>query len=212
MTTKPKPNIAKIKKVITDYFDDEIIGSTNIVHDPIPYGTLITSISSTFLNGFLNYVEPISVFVLDRYSPSNKILTDKDFNVYNKYGGFTEWHKFEGTKQELINSIVSGKKGMFHTKISCFSDDIILLAQIPINEPDGKGRYIFFWFDSDVSDCTVGKFETTNSKEDVAQSVINWLNRAKQENLHKTVQPGCDSGIINYTELPVSWLQGWLSF
>lgn len=35
---------------------------------------------------------------------------------------------------------------------------------------------------------------------------------SKDKNKGKTVEEGIDNGIINYTELPISFLQGWLKF
>lgn len=199
------------KKTIWDYFDDNIDYPNEVVHNPIPYGTVWCYISSTFLNGIINYVKPISCFVLDRYTADDENVSDRNFTVCNK-GEFGKCHKWEGTKKELIKAITTGEKEMYHTDMNCFGDDIALLAEIETNEEDGKGRYMFFWFDCDVSDCCIGKFETTDTKEEVVQSMINWLDESKEENKGKTVEEGYDNGIVNYSELPISFLKGWLKF
>jgi hypothetical protein len=141
----------------------------------------------------INYVKPINCFVLDRYTPNDENVGD-------------------GTKKELINAIISGKKEMYHTNMKCFNDDIILLAEIENDQNDYKGRYIFFWFDYDVSDCCIGKFETNDTKEEVIQAMKNWLDESIEENKDKIVEENCDNGIINYTELPISFLRGWVKF
>ncbi len=199
------------KKTIWDYFEDNIDYPSEVAHKPLPYGTVWCYISSTFLNGIINYVKPISCFVLDRYTADDENIGDGNFTVCNK-GEFGKWHKWAGTKKELITAITSGEKEMYHTDMNCFGDDIALLAEIETNEEDGKGRYMFFWFDCDVSDCCIGKFETTDTKEDVIQSMKNWLDETKEENKGKIVEEGYDNGIVNYSELPISFLKGWLKF
>ena len=199
------------KKTIWDYFDDNIDYPNEVAHNPLPYGTVWCYISSTFLNGIINYVKPISCFVLDRYTADDENVGDRNFTLCNK-GEFGKWHKWEGTKKELIKAITTGEKEMYHTNMNCFGDDIALLAEIETNEEDGKGRYMFFWFDCDVSDCCIGKFETTDTKEEVIQSMRNWLDESKEENEGKIVEEGYDNGIVNYTELPISFLKGWLKF
>lgn len=164
----------KKNKTIWDYFEDNIEYPSEVVHNPLPYGTVWSYISSTFLNGFVNYVKPISCFVLDRYTADDEEIGDRNLTVCNK-GEFGKWHKWNGTKRELITAICSGDKEMCHTDMSCFGDDITILAEVETDIEDGKGRYMFFWFDNDVSDCSIGKFKTDDSKEQVVQSMKNWL-------------------------------------
>lgn len=195
-----------MKKIeIWDYFNEKIDYPSDVALNPIPYGTVWSYISSTFLNGFVNYVKPIACFVLDRYAEDGELIGDRNFTVCNA-GEFGKWHKWEGTKKQLIDAIKNGSKAMAHTKLDCFGDDIILLTEI---EPD---KYMFFWFDMDVSDCSIGRFETTDPKETVISSVVNWLEREKTDNNGKTVTNGFDNGIVNYHGLPISFLEGWVSF
>ena len=70
-----------MKKQIWDYFHSTVDYPKNKVHFPIPYGTMWAYISSTYLNGFINYVRPISVFVLDRYTPKDEDITDRKNNL-----------------------------------------------------------------------------------------------------------------------------------
>ena len=197
-------------KKIWDYFDENIEYPKEIAHNPIPYGTVWCYISSTFLNGMINYVKPINCFVLDRYTAPDENVGDRNFTVCNK-GEFGKWHKWNGSKKELIDVIVSGEKEMYHTKLDCFGDDIIILAKIE-TENDDTDKYIFFWFDMDCSDCSVGKFETDDLESDVIQSVVNWLEECKTENVGKIVEVNMDNGIVNYHQLPLSFIKGWVSF
>ena len=184
-------------KTIWNYFDENIDYPKEVAHDPIPYGTVWCYISSTFLNGFINYVEPIKCYLIDRYTSDNKKVDDNH------------------TKGELKEKILSGENETFHTKLNCFRDDIIILAEIETNNYDSNNKlnkFMFFYFDEDVSDCCIGRFETNDSKEEVIQSIINWLEREKLNNNGRIINENTESGIINYTELPPSFLQGWIKF
>jgi len=201
----------KKKKTIWDYFDNNIDYPQNVAHNTLPYGTVWCYISSTFLNGMVNYVKPVSCFVLDRYTADDEYIGDKNFTVRNK-GGFGKWHKWEGTKKGLIEAIKIGEKEMYHTNMNCFGDDIVLLTEIEIYKEDNIGRYMFFYFDCDVSDCCIGKFETNDIKEEVIKSIKIWLNQNKEENKGRIIESNMDNGIIDYTELPLSFLKGWIKF
>src|SRR6266545_2290727 len=150
------------KKEIWSYFTETVEFPREVAHNPLPYGTVWVYISSTFLNGFINYVQPISCFVVDRYTPPDQALENK---------------KFRMSKKNAIESIISGKENFSHTDLHCLEDDIILLAEIEVNEKDVLNKFMFFWFDCDVSDCCIGKFETADTKEQVIESVKNWLEK-----------------------------------
>lgn len=197
------------KKTIWDYFEDNIEYPKEIAHNPIPYGAVWTYASSSFLDGFINYVRPISCHLIDRYTPDDENIGGRNISYRNK--NEMKWLKFDGTKKELKNKVISGEIQMCHTQLSCFGDDIIILSEIE-TENNESGKYMFFWFDMDCSDCSIGKFETTDTKEQVIQSVVNWLEGCKLQNENKAVEEYLDNGIVNYTELPLSFLRGWLRF
>ncbi|MCK9416139.1 hypothetical protein M0Q97_05725 [Candidatus Dojkabacteria bacterium] len=198
-----------MKKIIWDYFNDEIQYPKEIVHNPIPYGTVWTYVSSTFLNGFINYVNPIACFVIDRYTADDVEI--ENVILCNKGDILCNWYDWKGSKKELTDAIVSGEKKMHHTNLGCFDDDIIILAKIETENND-TNKYIFFWFDMDVSDCSIGKFETNDIESDVIQSVINWLDKCKLENMGNNIEEYIDNGIINYHQLPLEFIKGWVSF
>lgn len=183
-------------KTIWDYFEDNIDYPNNIMENPIPYNICWSYVSSTFLNGFINYVEPIKVFVIDRYSSNKEEVTCE---------------QFKGTKRELKDKIISGDIKPFHTDLGCFNDDIMILAEFE-HEKDELNHFIYFWFDCDVSDCVIGKFKTEDTKEQVIQSLVNFLEQRKEENKDFEIEEHMDNGILNYTELPLSFLNGWLKF
>lgn len=97
-----------MKKQIWDYFHSTVDYPKNKVHFPIPYGTMWAYISSTYLNGFINYVRPISVFVLDRYTPKDEDITDRKNSLYDA-GVYKMYYNFVGTKG-YIRTIQVNKK------------------------------------------------------------------------------------------------------
>ena len=199
-----------IKKKIWDYFDDEVEFPKNIVDNPIPYGETWEYVSSTLLNAFINYVKPIACYVVNRYTKETDDITESKVSVCDK-GKFGNWEKFEGTKKELIDSIVSGDKEMYHTDLSCFDDDIIIVARVEDEEFfENNGKYIFFWFDMDGADCCIGKFKTDDSEENIIDSVENWLEEEFVKN--KNHEATHDDNSSGYHKLPLSFIKGQVKF
>ena len=182
------------KKSIWDYFDEHIDYPTEVVHNTLPYGTVWCYISSTFLNGMVNYTKPVKLFALERYTASDKIVQD---NL---------------TKKDVIDNIIENSSTFYNINLSIFRDDVVLLSEIETNDEDDKNRFMFFWFDCDLSDCCIGKFETTDTKEEVCQSIIDWLEGIKEKKKGYVVHENNDNGILDYTEIPVSCLSGWIKF
>lgn len=199
----------EVKESIWDYFDDNIEYPKNIVDNPIPYGEVWTYISSSFLNGVINYVKPISCYVLNRYTQESEDISSEKFTVCNK-DEFGKWHNWVGTKKELIVAIQSGEKEVYHTNMRCFLDDIIILAKIE-NELESQNKYIFFWFDMDSSDCSIGKFMTDDSEEKIIENLEKGLkkdfvdDKVSHESYHEIDSSG-------FHKLPLSFIKGWVSF
>jgi len=191
------------KKKIWDYFNDTIEFPKNVADDPIPYGEAWVYISATFLNGFVNYMKPFGCYVINRYKKEDADISDNNVS-------FGNWTKFKGTKKELIDLIISGKKEVYHTDLRCFSDDIIIVGEIEDGISDDNGKYIFFWFDMDVSDCSIGRFKTSDTKEEILKSVENWLHEDYVEN--KNHEELHDDNTSGYHKLPLSFIKGWVSF
>lgn len=165
-------------KIIFDYFDDNIEYPKTIASDILPYGTLWEYVSFTLLNAFINHVDIIAGFVVDRYT------------------------KRDG-KAELIESSIKKEK---HANLRIFNDDVIVLGRIYSN------KYMFFYFDYDVSDCMIGRFETDDDTEVIVQSIVNWLEECKVRNTGYTMTEHTESGRIDYMQLPYEFFIGWLSY
>lgn len=181
------------KKSIWDYFEIQEDYPQEVVHNILPYGTIWCYISNTFLNGLVNYAKPIKCYILERHSDNNKQVRISSISPKLKYSG---------TKNELINKINSFELKFHEASLRIFNDDVIILSEIPTTLNDDINRYIFFWFDYEVSDCCIGKFETNDSEEDVKETLYNWLESCRVEN----------KGIINYKELNVDFLKNSIQF
>jgi len=194
------------KKTIFSYFDEEVEYPNNVALNPIPYGVVWQYISSTFLNGFINYVEPFGCYVVNRYTLESATLSKKKLIDIEA----SEREEFTGTKKELIDLIVSEKKKMCHTNLGCFEDDIFIVAKIADEIEGDFGRYMFFWFDMDVSDCCIGRFITCDSEDEILKSLENFLHENYVENKEHEESHSEDS--LGYHKLPLSFLRGWISF
>lgn len=131
-----------------DYFSEQE-EYPNPPVDMLPVGKLYSYISTTFLDGWINYVEIKSAFLITRYREheQNVAAVDK-FN--------------EG--------------GEFHTCLGKqLDDDVLILARAKSRDPfdidtDGCGpHWWFFWFDRDCSDSCIGRFETTDAEATIIE-------------------------------------------
>ena len=202
------------------------------VENILPYGEVWNYISSSFLNGFINYVTPVKVFQIDRYSPEYEDMSQYKINVWKP-----SEHSpaiFNGTKSQLRDAIVKTELSTYG-RIDCFADDIVVLGSIALNVPsefaklrkiapnidhhcehwslysDHANKFMYFWFDCDVSDCSIGRFETEDSPEEVSKSLENWLAELKKDRESDVV---CEwsSGVVDYHELPTSFVSHWARF
>lgn len=171
------------------YFKHEIEYPNPIFSEILPDNILYSYISSTFLNGFINYIKPIKAYVIHRYLQPNEDISKN--NVQYRDSNWI-WHNFKGTKQELIDRVKSNSIEFYHTDLHCFDDDLIILGR---NE-EVSCQYIYFYFDSDVSDCEIGRFSTNDPIEKIGIEI--------------------EKRIINnentFEELPVNFIKGWVHF
>ena len=189
-------------KKILDYFTEEVEYPSSIFENPIPMGVYWEMISTTFLNGFVNYGKPIGCWVTHRYTSKEQMI---DAHVTDS--GQKNWHKWHGKKSELIELLNSGKKRVYHFNLRSFEDDVLLLLKSE-HEDD---VYLFMWFDIDTSDCSIGKFRTTDTKDDVIQSVRNFLDHETKNKLG-VFEDGIDNGVQMYDEMNLAILGGWIKF
>lgn len=172
------------------YFDVGTDYPTNCTEAILPLNTLYNYISSTFLNGFINYVTIKKAYVCGRYTKWEELIDP--VKLYDK----GNWTTFEGTKEKIYNLAIKPER-VFHTKLDMFHDDIVILAK---SKPEEK-YFWYFWFDMDVSDCSIGRFKTDISEDEVIEDFSNFI---------KTNSSANELGEVK--ELPLNIFQGWISF
>lgn len=160
----------------------------------LEHGVFYCYVSSSYLEGIVNYTKPIAGVLLERY------------NVLNR------------TKAEsIIDTRV--KKGIGHPSLEAFEDDVLLLCTPDsTSEADGDpNEYYVFWFDRDVSDCCVGRFNSTDTREQVIADFKTWVeslcDRSQQGVVRKDAS-GCGwEKTSDWMDLPLEYLRGgWITF
>jgi hypothetical protein len=152
---------------------EEIYPFTQGPKEILPLGTLYNYVSSTFLNGIVNYSEPLKAFLMERYTKWDKVLDN----------GLTKEQNFASC---LKNNDVN---------LGSLKDDVVILSRAK------NGIYTYFWFDCDVSDCFVGRFETEDPQDAVISLFDKLVNDYEQD----------EKGTAK--EIPVRWLKGdWIRF
>lgn len=137
-------------------------------------GWVINYISHSFLDGWINYVQPILAFVVCSY------------------------RSYEETSEKVEQW---RKDPPVHTCFSTFGDDTLLLCR------GHAGEYWFFWYDMDVSDCTIGRFQTSDPESGVKE-----LFRKFVEDRAKRTASAMTRSHNDPFEIDVSKLKGWLAF
>ena len=165
-----------------DYFTEEIEYPKMVGYEIMPWGHYWEYISSTFLNGFINYVDIKFAFLVDRYTIDD---------------GYNDHEDVELKKQALIDFL---RKKDVHTHLSEFQDDIIVLGEVE------KNSYMFFWFDCDVSDCCIARFKTSDQLFKIKENLRAFVKEIYYEHtLDKQDE-------YDPTELPSECFTGWISF
>jgi len=180
------------------YFPDGSIQYPNPTLTMLEVGLYHTYLSSTFLNGWINYVTPLGASLITRYRAHSKNL-----DVAAKF------HDPENVDFR------------HHTRLSLLGDDVVILA---CSEPDEKHQFLelppektywLFWFDCDVSDCEIGRFRTTIPEPQLLEEFHEWAEQSSQGLSDEySGNDNCQEnrGGTPAIKLDVSRLNGWISF
>ncbi len=108
------------------------------IGDILPFWTLYIGVSSDFLDMFVNHVDIIKSFIISRYQ--DRTETEEKVYSFNKY----------------------------KDNYSYFGDDLILLGKPIKTFIDGKwveslNDYWYFWYDSNMCDCVIGRFKANKN-------------------------------------------------
>ena len=158
-----------------DYFDECVSYPQDIALNPLPVGTLYEYVSSTFLNGFVNFVFIERAYLLNRYTNPTDVF-DKLGTTVQEPPGSLNWVTLadllgpEANRDRAIR-ILFQKGRTHHVDLSNLSDDVLILARVK-DWHDGANEsqmYYFFWYDMDCSDCFIGRFITNDPVERVTE-------------------------------------------
>ena len=125
----------------------------------LPVNTLWEYVSSSFLDGIINHYNIIGWFVVDRY-----IYDGMEF--IDTIDDLTHEEKLERIEHVRENGLENHK-----LLIREFEDDIIFVGKSVSEE----NTYCFFYYDCDVSDCSIGRFVTDDSEEVVLSEIASMV-------------------------------------
>lgn len=193
-----KVNTVQTKTDFLDYFPVSVDYPSEKVFNPLPMNELWCYVSSSYLDGFINYVEIVKGFVISHYRGWDKPLRTPvkiDIRVAGEWRamGFT-------TKREIFNAVTT-QAAVIHPKLSDFKDDVLILAKA-FNVDKNEFCWVFYWYDCDVSDCSIGRFKTKDPDSAVIEKFTEYV---------KTLD--CTLYGEPEQEIPLSHLNcGWKSF
>lgn len=95
------------------------------------------NVSSTYCNGFVNYIHDPHLVLLNRYR-------DED--------------EFVDLSKQFIDQ---SDHDWYHTDLNKYPDDILIFGTNDQHYPDS---YVLIWFDRDVSDCCIWRFDINDFK------------------------------------------------
>ena len=118
----------------------------------LPVNTLWEYISSSFLDGIINHYNIIGWFVLDNdlYDGIDPVFEDMHDLTYAE-------------KLERIDSVRLNGFDNPRLMIREFEDNLIFVGKSNVSDCE----YCYFYYDTDISDCCVGRFVTDDSHDEI---------------------------------------------
>ncbi len=147
-------------------------------------------VSTTYLNGFINYVDIIGAYMTRRYKELEKDKSDKNPNDLS-------WEE----SCKLIDNNTD-----FHTNVSDCNkyDDIHILAKC-------GDYYYYFWSDCDCSDSCIGKFSKSRFESE-KQTLLSF----KEEIFSFNIWDSDESYVREHEDeylkfVPKEFFTGWIT-
>jgi len=155
-----------------NYFEDTIECPDDIAFNPLPFGIEYSCVSSTFLDGFINYVEILKSFVIGRYYDWDEEFEEEfELELRNSANNCNLIKKMFKTKNEIYNKLLEPEITV-HSKLDTyFQDDVLILAKAKSSDEE-ECCYYYFWYDRDCSDSCIGRFKTEDSEDVVVKSFV----------------------------------------
>lgn len=164
---------------------NQIFGLTEYPEDRLFDGYGFDYVSNSFLNGMVNYTDEMLIgYMIRRYTQPKdyeqemyRIKELEDFEKRNtgilrirglEGEAFDEWEK--GCRY------IDGLKNEVHTDLSRCPDDVFLLGVLRHNDTFPEritgDVYVYFWYDRDVSDCSIGMTSKYKSDEEAIDALF----------------------------------------
>lgn len=131
-------------------------------------GNMINYVSCDYLNGLINFTKVIGGYMVRRYTSTHQFCNENNFTYCED---LEEWKK----SCDYIDFL----KNEPHSNFKMCADDVILLGKIYNNGDDGdfdkntkNDIYVVFWFDKDVSDCSIAMTSEYESDEDAMNALL----------------------------------------
>lgn len=147
-------------------------------------------VSSSYCNGFVNYLENKSAFLICRYTYNCPNRPSIDYRWSIDYSGCTldnvdreTTHKDYFDNLFRIENICDNK--WYHTDLGLFcNDDVIITGEI-------EDSYIMIYFDTDISDCEILRCskEEYNSLSDFNEAVVNMIEEDRNNLITQIREP-----------------------
>jgi hypothetical protein len=150
------------------YFAEVIDYPRDILNDFLPVGTQWNYVPSTLLLGLINHVKIIKAQAVGHYSEWDEFDEDPSPLYIRSEIPNELWTEVAPKTPNERFEILARPGIRCHPKIIDWGQDVVLLTSS--NKHDNSvvnPVYILFWFDQDCSDCSIGRFITDDTSDQV---------------------------------------------
>lgn len=191
--------MTKEAKQFKNYFKYNESYPQNLVYNPLELNVDLEYVSNTYLDAFINYVKIKKAYLIDRYTPWEEEFDEPPtIQVMDSPKSFNWIDVTLHNKQQLYDYLTQ-EHIRLSTKLREFSDDVIILANVIDAEKNDTNQWIYFWYDNDVSDCSIGRFETLDSEEVITDCFNKFVKDLDFTNGEAK-------------EIPIHAFTGWITF
>ena len=184
---------------IDKYFRDQVDYPNDVADVILPPGVYYNYIANTFLDGFINYVQINSAWLISRYEKWHGVddVPHRTIQVMDPPRSY-KWKEMSADKDARFKMLTE-KGAMCNSQLRDFGDDVLILAT-----SEAKQYFYLFWFDCDVSDCNIGRFKTEGlDKANVVNDFDDWCRELDMG----YIQPSEDN-----RQIPLHYFSGWIGY
>jgi len=165
-----------------DLFNDcvEYPNRNYLVEYGVPQETLYTYVSTTYLNGFINYINVKKVYLVEMYTK----FTEQKCDIIKNY--FKQSDNFHAKYDDIFEKIENNNTVMCTNDELKFNDNIVIFGE-------SENSNWFFHSDRDCSDSSIGRI--SNSRYGIDLFINSYL-----EFLHNE-----EIGVLELP-VPIGWI------